>query len=112
MEQIDNTEDSKKTTGNPLWISGKSGNPSGRPKGTSRSAKRNLERLAALILTVKELKNNYDHMKAGTERWQMQKELASWLYPKAQANSISDQDVDLIYQKVEQTLKDAQRKAG
>jgi len=92
--------------GNPMWVAGLgSPNKSGRPKGSKRTAKRNLERLANLILTVKEVKSNYDHMKAGSERWQMQKELMAYLIPKPTADSMSQEELEALHDKLETKIK-------
>lgn len=94
------------------WVKGmESPNKSGRPRGTGNSSKRNLERLAAMILTVKEVKNNYDHMKPGVERWGMQKELMSFVYPKAQPTTLSQQEIEELHKLVEaKVISDVQAK--
>ena|SRR5688572_24402880 len=99
---------------NKMWIAGgNSPNPSGRPKmkHSALTLVGKTERLLNGYLGSKLFKKDFNNA-TGKERLDWSVKMGAIVIPKAQANNLSDQDVDLIYQKVEQTLKDAQRKAG
>ena len=70
-----------------------------------------IDRLLKGVFTYKEFKKRSEKL-SDAQFFEIGYRLMALKVPRPQANSLSDQDVDLIYQKVEQTLKDAQRKAG
>lgn len=100
---------------NPMWIAGgKSPNPGGRGKmkNSARTVKGMVERFIKRNITPRKLQALYDGLTA-LQKLDLLSQLLPYILPKVQAESMSDAEIDLFYQKLEQTIKDVQqRKAG
>jgi hypothetical protein len=98
---------------NKLFVAGgPSPNPSGRPKmkHSALTLVGKTERLLNGYLGSKLFKKDFNNA-TGKERLDWSVKMGAIVIPKAQANSMGDAEIELFYQKLEQTLKDAQRKA-
>lgn len=100
---------------NPLWIpGGKSPNPEGRRKmkHSATTVKGMVERFVKRNMTPNKLQTLYNSLTA-VQKVDLLSQLLPYILPKMQAESMSDAEIDLFYQKLEQTIKDVQqRKAG
>lgn len=98
-------DENKKTVGNPLWISGQSGNPSGRKKGAKRSIKTTIARFLLRNGSLKELQANYDLLKPGRERLDFILKLMPYHVAPIQSDSLSTQEIEELYNRLESKLR-------
>ncbi len=86
-------------------------NSSGRPKNSVRSIKGMLERFVRRNASPRQLQKMYDKL-TENQKLEMITQIFPYVIGKIQPDSISEADIELLYSKLEQTVKDAQRKAG
>src|SRR5688572_20862595 len=85
------------------WIKGMdSPNKTGRPRGSKRNFKRELERFSARKGTVKELLSLYDRLKEPALQFEMLKAIWSYTIPKPSVDTISTDEIDRIYDLLKQ----------
>jgi hypothetical protein len=112
---IDNQ--AKKKPGNPMWVAGgNSPNPEGaraRNKHSARTTKGMIERFLKRNMTPRKLQSLYDGLTA-LQKIELLGQLLPYVLPKQSPEAIGEAEVELLYQKLEQTLKSnvEQRKAG
>ena len=92
---------------NPLWVAGVSGNPEGRKKGSRRTIKTTIARFLLRNGSLKELQKNYELLKEGKERLEFILKLLPYHVAPVQADSLTANEVEELYKKLEQTIKDA-----
>lgn len=95
---------------NPLWKAGVSGNPAGRMKGSVRTVKGMVERFVKKNITPNRMQIMYDQL-TSTQKLEMLMQLLPYVMPKAQADSLSQAEIDAIYQKLEKQITNV-RKTG
>jgi hypothetical protein len=101
---------------NPLMIAGaESVNPAGRKKHSVQTITGKVERFLAGILTVKNLKEVYAGLKA-EQKMQLLSLLMPYAIAKKSSESLSDEQVNHLYDKLSETIKNANeqtaKKAG
>lgn len=93
--------------GNPLWSVGVSGNPAGRKPGSKRTVKSTISRFLLRNCSLKELQKNFELLKEGRERLEFILKLMPYHVAQVQADSLTTHEVEELYKKLEQTVKDA-----
>jgi hypothetical protein len=81
----------------PLWIPGKSANPSGRPKHSVRTVKGMVERFVKRNITPNKLQKMFDAL-TDTQKLDMLTELLPYVAPKmGTTDGLSATDIDTLY---------------
>jgi hypothetical protein len=90
---------------NPLWVPGsKSANPNGRPRHSVRTVKGMVERFIKRNITPNKLQVMYDGLTV-QQKLSMLTELLPYVAPRQTAESLSSSDIDTMYEKIMQALK-------
>lgn len=87
--------------GNPMWIAGKSGNPGGRPKGTKRNWKKELEHFIRRNGSHRELERLYRRLDTEKEQSEMLKWIFSYVVAKPQAATMSEQEIEAFHDRAQ-----------
>lgn len=108
-EVIDNQ--TKKKAGNPMWIAGgKSPNPEGsrvRNKHSARTTKGMVQRFINRNITPRKLQSLYDGL-TSLQKVDLLSQLLPYVLPKQSPESVSEQEINEAYERLEKTLKDVQ----
>jgi len=91
--------DDNKKKGNPLWVAGVSGNPSGKPKGAKRNPLTSLQRWYSRNGSLKELDRLYKALQTDKDKIDMMKAVWYYLLPRPQADAISNEEAELLLSK-------------
>lgn len=92
---------------NPLWKAGQtSPNPTGRPRGSVRTIKGMVQRFVSKNITPNRLQVMYDKL-TENQKLEMLMQLLPYVIPKQQPDSLTSAEIDELYQKLEQTVRDA-----
>src|SRR5688572_7700892 len=97
---------------NQMWIAGgTSPNPSGRPKNINsvRTVKGMIERFVKKNITPNKMQVMYDCLKEN-QKLEMLMQLLPYVLAKPQADTLTTHEIDELYSKLEQTVKDASAK--
>jgi len=90
--------------GNPLWVSGVSGNPAGKKKGARRNVRTTIARFLLKNSSLKELQTNYNLLKPGREKLEFVLKLMPYHISPVQADSLSADEIEMLYKKLEEKL--------
>ena len=98
---------------NKLFIAnGPSPNPSGRPKNVNsvRTVRGMVQRFIKKNITPNKMQKMYDGL-TDLQRLEMLQSLLPYVIARVQPDAISEAEVELLYEKLEKTVKDARSKA-
>ena len=84
-------------------------NPNGRPKNSVRSIKGMLERFMRRNASPRQLQKMYDKL-TENQKLEMITQILPYVLAKPQADSLSVHEIEELYSKLEQTVKDAATK--
>jgi hypothetical protein len=106
-------EEGKKSIGNPMWIAGgKSPNPEGgrlRNRHSARTVRGMVERFIKKNITPNKLQVMFSSLKE-QQRLEMLMQLLPYILAKPQAATLTESEIETLYQKLEQTVTNANQK--
>ncbi len=94
-----------------LFVAGKTGNPAGRPKNSVRSIKGMVERFVKRNITPNRLQKMYASLSA-KDQIEMLLQLLPYTIAKQSPEGLSNEEIDRLYQMVEDALKNKNAKVG
>jgi hypothetical protein len=93
-----------------MWAVGKSGNPTGRPRHSVRTVKGMVERFIQKNITPNKMQKMYDSL-TSSQQLEMLTTLLPYIIPKQSTESLSTDQIDELYEKITQALKQTQSNA-
>lgn len=105
MHQINSMDENKKRSGNPLWLPGKSGNVSGRPKNVNsvRTVRGMVQRFIKKNISPNRLQKMYDGL-TELQKLEMLTTLLPYVISRVQPDAISEDEIHQLYEKLEKKI--------
>lgn len=97
-------DDNKKKAGNPMWVAGKSGNPDGGRRHNKATVHSLIDRLLKGVFTYKEFKKRSEKL-SDAQFFEIGYRLMALKVPKPSADSLSQEEIELLYQKLEDGIR-------
>src|SRR5688572_5280859 len=94
---------------NPLWVTGKSGNPEGGKRHGARTIRGMVQRLMKREFSPTKMHKIIEGLTV-SQKADLYVQLLPYCEAKMQADSLSTHEIDQLYDRLEQTVKDAATK--